>query len=360
MSAPATIARSVTARSVLRARARSGQSGDVWTAAAVRRVCEPAVAPRVWSGGVLGVVAHGVDPTIPRFEDEPGVAPFVPLDEAQFEALTARFDLDGRTRSSLRGRGRVRYVVEFASGEVGKVEAAPQAMFGLLQGGDVTGVRADFGPRWLPHLDAIHPTLRKAEARPAFDAALASLLPMPLVGDANGLAGLEVFHGTLRGFEASLRAGPRNVGGGLGGRGLYLALRGTAEAGEWASAAARKAEARIGNAGGAPFAESADARGPIVLSGRIDPAQAAQLKVGRFTARLASDATMADLRRGLLPGCYADDPRIMRALLNNYDVLDVELDWPMVGNTGRMLVAHESAGGAIKWNDGVFVPEVVG
>jgi hypothetical protein len=147
------------------------------------------------------------------------------------------------------------------------------------------------------------------------------------------LPGREVWHGTTAAAEDSVRAGPKNMGEGFGGQGLYLFLTNT-------------------NEGAATFAGlSSNKTGspPVVLRGKIKPD--ADVCVG---GQFMITRSVHNLEEGWLIGDWEKKRPELKSDLDRFDILDLA-PHPQPGEgvsipEGRFLVIHESAGAdIIQW-----------
>lgn len=168
-------------------------------------------------------------------------------------------------------------------------------------------------------------------------------------GGASWAAWWEVHHGAVDTFESSIRSGPKNVGSGFGGSGLYVAVDGDRRIAEFfADKAASEARSRsqwydLGDKTGTKTPPKAR-----VLDGVINPD--ANLRVGKF--QIQRDAIQPDLKRGILPPNWEADPELRALIFREFDVLDLRgmKSSGLAMDTDRMLVFHESAGAnAIRW-----------
>lgn len=164
--------------------------------------------------------------------------------------------------------------------------------------------------------------------------------------ESTGLTGAEVQHGTIKGFEGSVRAGPQNVGKGFGGRGLYVSVRQPELARFFAEKAADEAGSRVSMLPEG-FQRGPDANKPVVLEGTI-PANP-NTRVGVF--KIVRDGAV-DLEHGVLPSDWDNNPSLRALLEREFDVLDLRgmQSSGLVIDSDRFIVVHQSAGpGAIHW-----------
>lgn len=238
--------------------------------------------------------------------------------------------------------------VEMQSGLMARFTGTPEMMMELAKDPLVVRISGRSAVEWAPHLDRVPRAHRTADYDPV-SAHIDALGPVT-IGHPSDVVGLRVHHGSLRGMEESVRAGPRDVGKGFGGSGLYLALDGDLDiASSYAHMAREAAEVRAAQAG----LTNVDST-PVVLSGTIAPNP--DLRVGRFS--IVRDGA-PDLEKGVLPFNWADDPSLQAALLQRFDVLDVRGMQSAGLNlaTDRILVLHASSGpDAVQWAEGARRP----
>lgn len=159
-----------------------------------------------------------------------------------------------------------------------------------------------------------------------------------------GLSGITVRHGTIDGLVGSVKQGPRNVGSGFGGRGLYLDLEADGRiADEYATHAAKAARARSDSAGVALTTSK-----PVVMTGRLNPNK----NLSVLSIRVSRDVTKPNFQTGVFPFDWDKDPALALYVEKNFDVVQV-LDAAKNGfnlNSDRILIIHERAGAdAIVW-----------
>ncbi|WP_127716894.1 hypothetical protein [Halobacteriovorax sp. HLS] len=173
-------------------------------------------------------------------------------------------------------------------------------------------------------------------------------------GAAGDLEDLNLYHGTIKEMEASVRGGPKNVGKGFGGRGLYLDVSSDARiAKEYSMHAQAAAQNRLGNISdnAAEVVKNADTT-PVVMTGKLNLGKK-DLKVGKFTIVRSGEV---DLEKGILPANWDEDPRLVKMMEEKFHILDLR---GMKSNglnldTDRILIIHENAGkNIVKWKDGV-------
>ncbi len=165
------------------------------------------------------------------------------------------------------------------------------------------------------------------------------------------ISGMKIYHGTLDAYESSIRSGPKNVGKGFGGRGLYVAVEEDKEvAAGFAEMAKREAKSRLQQVDGV-LSSPVDPKQTkaILMEGIINPNK--NLKVARF--QVNRNITQPDLKRGLLPTDWDSDPVLRKILEKEYDVLEIThmKSSGLALDTDRVLIIHERAGAdAIIWN----------
>ena len=238
--------------------------------------------------------------------------------------------------------------VQLQSGVIARFTGTPEMMVELATDPNVRRISRGEGVDWAPSLHQVPAEHRTADHNPV-DAYIDAIGPAA-IGDASDVTGLRVYHGTVAGMEDSVRAGPRDVGKGFGGSGLYLALDGdTHIASSYAQMAREGAQARTREAG-----VSTSDTTPVVLSGTITDNP--NLRVGRFSIVRGG---VPDLENGVLPHDWADDANLQAALLARFDVLDIR-GMRTAGlnlDTDRILIFHQSAGAdAVQWSDGARRP----
>jgi|GEM_PF-4792313 len=215
--------------------------------------------------------------------------------------------------------------------------------------GDVDHIAYNRDLSWIKYVNQVPAAQRAADFDPM--AELAAQV-QPHVREVTGeeLAGNQaIYHGSIKGFEQSIRSGAKNTGKGFGGQGLYLALeRDLADL--YADFAVDAAEARIrNNPEVAADLTGGDARSKIVLEGKLNPNK--KLRVAQFTIKRYG---RPDLAKGELPALWADDP-LLSKFMNQFDVLDIRgmRDAGLNLDTNRVLIVHENAGAdAVQWAEG--------
>lgn len=160
------------------------------------------------------------------------------------------------------------------------------------------------------------------------------------------LSGATIMHGTASNFRASVEAGPRNIGRGYGGPGLYTTM---SDGREFAQIYADKAVAewkfRVESDNITPT--EGDAK-PVIMEGVINPDK--NLTVGIFEIKRDG---VTDISKGILAGVdWANDELLRRTLKEKFDILDLRgaARNEIPGLPDRMLVISERAGpDAIIW-----------
>ena len=145
------------------------------------------------------------------------------------------------------------------------------------------------------------------------------------------LPGSTVYHGSIEGEADSVRSGPKNMGGGFGGKGLYIALD---------KNAAEENAANKGQAGG---------KKGIVMEGKLNLKNAYRIASIKIADRYGHPR--ADIEKGIFPAKWAKDPALQAFMHANFDIIIVK-GVASAGYAGSdyFLVIHESAGSeAIRW-----------
>ena len=147
----------------------------------------------------------------------------------------------------------------------------------------------------------------------------------------SGLQDVYLYHGTTENHVPSVKAGPKNVGQGFGGRGLYC-CEDIAAADEFASIAA----GFKGNA--------------VILQGRLNPDPS--LRIAEITVKPRAIGAKPNLLNGIFPAEWAKNPRFEAFMKENFDVVIVN-----GAKTGgyatapnRFAVFHESAGNKVTFH----------
>ncbi len=164
------------------------------------------------------------------------------------------------------------------------------------------------------------------------------------------LEDLPISHGTIKELADSVRSGPKNVGKGFGGSGLYIDVSRNEEiAQEYAAHAVRGAGTRLSQVGRSAT-EEVD-KTLVVLSGRLNITR--QMRVGKFEIVRGNKV---DLERGILPANWDDNPLLRQVLQERFEILDLRgmSSNGLNFNTDRILVIHENAGeDIIEWTSEV-------
>ena len=192
---------------------------------------------------------------------------------------------------------------------------------------------------------------RERRADYDWQAALArQLLPSATVDSrTTDIAGMTVQHGTLRSFAPSVRRGPKNVGKGFGGRGLYVSVPGEeATARYFAEKAEANAASHLAHTADAAE-ETAEGHKSIVLQGTINAEKS--YRVGTFQM---SSTKGTDLNRGILAYDWDQNPNLRQLLESEFDILDLRglrQSAKLAIGSDRILVVHERAGrDVIAWD----------
>lgn len=164
------------------------------------------------------------------------------------------------------------------------------------------------------------------------------------------VAGMTVYHGTSKLAERSVKEGPKNIGKGFGGAGLYLAPADNFALAKYFADSGNNRQSALYKFGSGPLQDTPpDQRKPIVMSGRVTQKA---LRIGRF--QVLRNQYSPDLGTGKLPPDWSYDPNLQAFFHEEFDVLDLrEMNSSGLAiDANRMLVVHERAGlDAIAWND---------
>ncbi|MEO6954925.1 MAG: hypothetical protein ABI321_24205, partial [Polyangia bacterium] len=239
--------------------------------------------------------------------------------------------------------------IDYASGESAQLTGNGEMVRNALNEPDVVKVTTG-PPGWLPSPSGIAPDARGLGAREAFHEKMRAQLGSSVrsTGEQAGLLGKTIHHGTIEGFEASVVAGPKNVGKGFGGSGLYVAQGDERElATTFAGMAEREWKGRLRELPGG-FVDGPTASKGVVLTGHLDPVKAKNMRVGTFT--VARDGLRPKLADGVLPANWADDPRLNVLLENEFDFLVIRPRGLAI-DTEEFLIVHESAAPAVVWDE---------
>lgn len=236
----------------------------------------------------------------------------------------------------------IRATVMLKSGQSASFRGNKEMLVSLAESSDVESIILRTPPDWVP------PLSRMTDADIAKPPGIAGVIGAnPTITSStrgSDLAGITVRHGTIDGMVDSVKAGPRNVGSGFGGRGLYLDLEPDARiADAYATMARSSASARTAAAG-----VSTTSVNPVVMTGRLNPEK--NLRV--ITLQVSRDVYKPDFSKGIVPFDWADDPSIARYIERNFDVVEVRGARSAGFNldTDRIIVVHERAGAdAIIW-----------
>ncbi|MES2963627.1 MAG: hypothetical protein V4760_07025, partial [Bdellovibrionota bacterium] len=240
-------------------------------------------------------------------------------------------------------------MVTFRSGEVGIFTGNRQMITAMAAREDVTGIELrNDPPGWIRPtygLDAANRNTLNPTDRMRSELAAGSAINQ---GRALGYGDTVVFHGTVRENVESVRGGPRNVGAGFGGRGLYVALEGDRDLAEnYSSMASQAAENRVANVSNNVDPTTID-RTPVVMRGRLNPDR--NFRVGVF--EIGRNIFEPDLRNGRLPPNWDEDPRLRALVESEFDVIEIRNARAngMNISSDRYLVVHERAGAdAVVW-----------
>lgn len=146
----------------------------------------------------------------------------------------------------------------------------------------------------------------------------------------SGLRGCAVFHGTMQDHVESVLQGPKNISGGVGGKGLYLALEN---------------DKKIT----ADYAGKGNQKG-VVLEGKMNPDK--NFRIARI--QMASRNSAGDINKGIFPWNWSKNEELQRFMLEKFDIIEVcgAADAGYAIDSNRYLVVTERAGSdAIQWKD---------
>ncbi|KTD04014.1 OTU-like cysteine protease [Legionella geestiana] len=147
------------------------------------------------------------------------------------------------------------------------------------------------------------------------------------------LAGSTVYHGTLASDLDSIKQGPRNIGRGLGGAGLYVDFDpNVAE-----KFACIKGEFKLDNPG-------------IALEGRLHPDKL--YRIARIQLVQRGHFSKIDYTKGHFPADWAKNPELQALIHKHFDILEVcsEANVGYDVPSNRFFVIHEGAGkDVISW-----------
>lgn len=246
-------------------------------------------------------------------------------------------------------------VVKYKSGEVGSYSGNRDMIKELSLREDIDNVKYSLDP---PRSVDSGYKVPKEKRSPNFDSTgelFKSINPDSIVQvDSKNLGDLEnldFYHGTIKAMENSVKGGPKNVGKGFGGPGLYIDISPDAKiAREYSEHARSAAENRISNIDSdAARSISVDDKKPVVIKGQLNVGDQ-KLTVGRFEIVRGGEP---NLEKGILPANWDEDPRLVKMMQEKFDILDLR---GMKSNglnldTDRILVVHEKAGkDIIKWD----------
>ncbi len=240
-------------------------------------------------------------------------------------------------------------MVELESGEFVRFSGSIEQFAELSNDPSVRRIFEKEPPSWLRYFTELPVASRSG----AFDTAtLYSKIPKKFIYNSrdagSDISNMVVYHGTLNTFENAVKMGPKNVGSGFGGRGLYVAQesdKGVAEF--FAVYAKQNAKSRLSEV--AQFADATiDNAKPVLMRGRVNPNR--NLRVGKF--KVHRDAPIPDLENGILPARWAQDPNLSKMMEDYFDIVEItEMKTSgLAVDADRVLVFHESAGrDAIIW-----------
>ncbi len=141
------------------------------------------------------------------------------------------------------------------------------------------------------------------------------------------LPGLSVYHGTIAGGDAkSIISGPKNMGRGFGGSGLYVAIQGERSLAE--EYAASKSQTYK--------------RNRVMLEGTLNPDK--KYRVARI--QLVERGHAPDIKRGIFPPDWSKNQNLQDFMHSHFDIIEVT-NASKAGyaiESDRYLVIHERAG----------------
>ncbi|MDO8662236.1 MAG: hypothetical protein Q7K98_03325 [Candidatus Omnitrophota bacterium] len=264
------------------------------------------------------------------------------------EDTANKFDDNWITR---RADGEVLNVmVQFASGETAAFYGNKEMLIELAQQPEVTRVLDAEAPEWLRIVYDIPQEERGTNADWLTKLADSFGAGVVMSSEQAKIAGMQVYHGTISALTDSVKSGPKNVGKGFGGRGLYLAVNGERDIAEYfAKIAAIEYRDTAGYLSGEVEINQATGRQAVILVGRINPER--QLRVGKFEIR--REISKPDLVAGVLPATWDNDPNLRALLEREFDILDLRgmRSHGLAIDTDCMLVVHQRAGAdSIIWD----------
>ncbi|MDD4294713.1 MAG: hypothetical protein PHP69_04290 [Candidatus Omnitrophica bacterium] len=243
----------------------------------------------------------------------------------------------------------VNVTVEFMSGIQAKFCGNKEMIIRLAEETDVKNIVLGEGTDWFPSILKVIQERRTGEYD-AYAEMYEQALGNKVEYKGSDLQGMEVYHGTLRAFARSVLSGPKNVGKGFGGRGLYLAVQGEEELADFFAGWARSEyEGRVSAENELVDSSVKNSAKKILLKGRLNPDR--DYKVGRFT--ITREGRM-DLANGVLPADWEKSELLRAVLENEFDILDLRdmRDNGFAIDTNRILVVHERAGkDAVTWEN---------
>ena len=154
--------------------------------------------------------------------------------------------------------------------------------------------------------------------------------------DQTDLPGTKVYHGTTKDQVNSVKSGPKNIGKGLGGPGLYLALKNEISLANEFSDIAKQSTAN-------PLAE------PIVMEGYLNPYK--PYTIARI--KIAQRGHAPNLKEGVFSADWSKDTHLREFIYRNFDIIEVigAADAGYAINCNRFIVVTQRAGtDSIRWN----------
>jgi hypothetical protein len=278
--------------------------------------------------------------------------------EKELKEISSKIDAENLAKLNEAPNEKMSVIVEYQSGELGSYSGNADMLKELALRGDIKSMKHTYDvPRSVESGFKV-PASNRATGYDVVNSSYAKIAndSKYTISKSNpsDIEGVTLYHGTIKEMESSVRGGPKNVGKGFGGRGLYLDLSEDARiAKEYSGHAKAAAQNRLANiSDNAQDAVKTADTTPIVMSGKLNVGSK-DLNVGKFTIVRNGEV---DLEKGILPANWDEDPRLVKMMEEKFHILDLR---GMKSNglnldTDRILIIHENAGkDIIKWNDGV-------
>lgn len=144
----------------------------------------------------------------------------------------------------------------------------------------------------------------------------------------SGLHGAKVCHGTTQIMTQSVELGPKNIGKGFGGKGLYIALEEEeALASFYAEAAAQGTKSL-----------------PIVLKGELQISK--KSRIGRIEIQKRGIGYKPNLEKGIFPAQWSEAQELQQLMIDHFDIIEVKnaSQSGYANTSNRFFTIHESAG----------------